>query len=233
MTEDRDGVVFIATGEDYARAAATAAESVRERMPGIPVDLFTDVPATAGPFDRVHGIDAPHRRSKVDCLARTRFRNTLYLDTDVRLAADVRDLFALMDRFDLAISHAHARRRRQTTEVWRTAIPECFPQLNGGVFVYRRSAPMLKLLEDWRAGFHEAGFRKDQVVLRELVWTSEIDLFILPPEYNIRYEKYLEVWDPEEAEPKILHFARFHDEAGATPVREAPRRTRLWKRLLR
>lgn len=226
MAQDRDGVVFIATGTDYAHAAAAAAASVRELMPGVPVDLFTDVGQPEGPFDQVHPIDAPHRRSKVDCLPRTRFENTLYLDTDVRLVADVRDLFELMTRFDLAIAHAHSRRRRQTTEVWRLAIPACFPQLNSGVFVYRRSEPMLRLLEDWRTGFREAGFRKDQVVLRELVWSSEIDVFILPPEYNVRYEKYLRVWDAEEAQAKILHFARFHE--GVPGAARGP----AWKRLL-
>jgi hypothetical protein len=226
MALNMEGVVFIATGADYTRAATAAATSVRKLMPGVPIDLFTDTAEPDGPFEQVHRIDAPHRRSKVDCLPRTRFENTLYLDTDVRLVADVRDLFELMARFDLAIAHAHSRRRPQTNEVWRTKIPACFPQLNGGVFVYRRSERMLRLLEDWRTGFHEAGFRKDQVVLRELVWTSDIDVFNLPPEYNVRYEKYLSVWGPEEAEAKILHFARFHGAAADGP------RLPAWKRLL-
>jgi hypothetical protein len=39
-------------------------------------------------------------------------------------------------------------------------------------------------------------------------------LAILPPEYNIRYEKYLTVWEEREAIPRILHFAEFHDGIG-------------------
>ena len=86
-------------------------------------------------------------------------------------------------------------------------IPEAFPQLNGGVILYRANAAVHQMLADWKQAYHTAGFKWDQVTLRELLWKSDLRLFILPPEYNVRYSKYLEVWEADEARPKILHFA--------------------------
>lgn len=211
----RDGVIYIATGEIYLRAARQSAESVRRHMPGVEIDLFTDADdIPAGVFDRVHVIENPHKRSKVDCVGKSRFERTLYLDSDTRVVADISELFDILDRFDIAGTHAHARERKATNLVWRQKIPEAFPQVNGGVLLYRDCEVVRSLLAEWSRAYVEAGFSKDQVSLRELLWLSDARLFILPPEYNVRYEKYETVWDAWEAQPKILHYARFHEPDG-------------------
>jgi hypothetical protein len=212
-----DGVLYIATGEGFTRAANGSAASVRERMPGLAIDIFTDRPDALDRslFDRIEPITDPHRRSKVDCLPRTRFDRTLYLDTDTRVVADIREMFTVLDRFDIALAHAHSRNRASHVEAWRKPLPPAFPQLNGGVILYRRSPPVVAFLEAWAAAYHGAGIAKDQTTLRELLWDSDLRLHILPPEYNVRYDKYLKVWAPDEATAKILHYRRFHDETGA------------------
>src|SRR5215212_7194081 len=133
----------------------------------------------------------------------------LYMDTDIRVVADISEMFEVLDRFDIALAHAHARNRPETTEVWNIQIPEAFPQMNGGVILFKATPPVLELMREWQAAYHRAGFSKDQVTLRELIWLSDLRLHILPPEYNLRYEKYLSVWRPREAVPRILHFERF------------------------
>jgi hypothetical protein len=206
-----NGVIFIATGVDYTRAANAAARSVRLHAPSLLIDLFTDNPDCAeGIFDELHLIDNPHLRSKVDYIHKTRFSQTLYLDTDIRVDANIDEMFGVLERFDLAIAHAHSRNREATRTIWRKEIPDAFPQMNGGVILYRSTPPVLKLLRAWQRAYHEAGFKKDQVTLRELLWESDLRLHILPPEYNIRYEKYLSIWKDKEAVPRILHFAHFH-----------------------
>jgi glycosyltransferase involved in cell wall biosynthesis len=206
-----NGVIFIAAGTDHVRAANLAAQSVRELTPSLMVDLFTDVPDIADQtlFDQIHWIEDPHVRSKVDYIHRTRFARTLYMDTDIRVVADISEMFEVLDRFDIALAHAHARNRPETTEVWSIQIPDAFPQMNGGVILFRATPPVLELMREWQAAYHRAGFSKDQVTLRELIWLSDLRLHILPPEYNLRYEKYLSVWRPREAVPRILHFERF------------------------
>src|SRR6056297_802897 len=209
---DSTGILFIAAGKPFVHAAIAAAESAKAVMPGIAVDLYCDDAHgfDMSVFDKVTMIDAPHRRSKVDCLPMTRFDRTLYVDTDVRFVADVRDLFELLDRFDVALAHAHTRNREVTTAVWRTALPDAFPQFNGGVILYKSNEPVMAFLNAWKEAYKTAGFRNDQVTLRELLWESELQICTLPPEYNVRYRKYLWIWKKTEAQPRILHFASFH-----------------------
>lgn len=211
------GVLYIAAGKAYASAANAAARSVKALLPNLPVDIFTDSPDVLEPglFDQVAVIDSPHRRSKVDYLPRTRFERTLYLDTDTRVVEDISDLFELLERFDIAMAHAHARNRRTHVEQWRITLPQSFPQLNGGVILYRSDERVLEFLHSWSAAYHDAGFSKDQTTLRELIWDSDLRLYVLPPEYNVRYEKYVKIWEQNEATPKILHYRRFHDQVGA------------------
>lgn len=206
------GVIYIASGAFHTAAAASAARSVRETNPWLAIDLYTDEPKADGPFDRVVEFSGGHRRSKVDYLAQTRFRRTLYLDSDTKVVADLRPMFELLSRFDLAIAHAHARNAGRQTKIWRQEIPEAFPQHNGGVILYRGEGRALKFMEDWSDAFHQAGFKWDQITLRELMWTSDLAIYVLPPEYNIRYRKYVDIWTDREAIPKIMHLEDYYEE---------------------
>jgi hypothetical protein len=209
---DTRGVVFIAAGAFYANAAVAAARSVREANPTLGIHLFTDsTPGDTRCFDGVSRIEGGHYRSKVDHLCDSPFERTLYLDTDVRVVAEIGEMFDLLDRFDIALAHAHARNRPETNEIWHQRIPASFPQLNAGVILFKRTPEVLGLLQDWKRAFHEAGFKKDQVTLRELIWSSDLRLAVLPPEYNLRYAKYLGVWAEKEARPRILHWRAFHE----------------------
>ena len=152
-------------------------------------------------------IESPHYRSKVDYSVHTPFDRTLYLDTDTRVLEDITPVFDLLDRFDLALAHASNRVTRLQT--WRTTLPRSFPQFNAGVFLYKKTPAVMSLLDEWVSSFHAAGFRSDQITLRELLWLSNLRIATLPPEYNVRFQKYLWLWGRRDAHPVILHFSRF------------------------
>ena len=218
LTDRKRGVVYIATGGASIGAARASAESVRRTNPGVPIALFTDAEALAKPslraaFDAIAPVENPHRRSKVDYLSATPFERTLYLDADTRVYADLAGVFDLLERFDIALAHANARNRERTNAPWRAELPASFPQFNGGVIAYRASGAVLAFMREWRDAFHAAGFRKDQVTLRELLWLSDLRIATLPPEYNVRFLKYLWVWRRSEAALKILHHAWFSADA--------------------
>lgn len=210
------GVIYICTGPQFTAASVKSALSVRANSPNLMIDIYTDTPSAVpdGVFDIIHLIDNPHRRSKVDYIAETRFDRTLYLDSDTRVVTDISEAFGLLERFDLALAHAHSRNNKANVEYWRHILPDSFPQLNGGVILFRKIPAVLNLFNDWKNAFHEAGFNKDQTTLRELLWLSDLRLHVLPPEYNLRYARYLKVWSSEEARPKIQHFASYHHEVG-------------------
>ena len=211
------GVVYIATGDLYVKAAIRSARSVAEHAPGLPVFIFHDdatrllVESAGDLFSGSSLIENPHRRSKVDYFPRSPFERTLFLDTDTEICGPILDLFDLLDRFDIALAHAQRRWRRDTTETWREDIPFCFPQFNTGVILFHLGRPRVReFLNDWRTVFHQANFRKDQVTLRELLWRSDLRIATLPPEYNTRFKKYLLLWSRDEARPLILHYREFH-----------------------
>jgi hypothetical protein len=212
------GILYIATGEKYVRAAIRAAKTVRKHSPSLGIHLYTDVQNYAGfrfedspfPFTSAGTIENPHRRSKVDYMSRTPFEHTLYLDTDTALNADISDMFRVLERFDIAIAHAMHRHSPNSLVPWRIELPEAFPQYNSGVVLYRKNTAVLQLFEDWGYHHKEAGHRHDQPTLRELLWLSDLRIATLPPEYNVRYLKYHFLWSKSEAVTKIFHLKQFH-----------------------
>lgn len=184
-------------------------------MPSLPIHVCADQYC----LDRLKGvyplmsfslIDNPHRRSKIDYLNSSPFPYTLYVDTDVRCVANISSIFSILDRFDIALAHAHSREKQETQRIWLTDIPESYPQFNGGIILYKRTSLVSQLLMDWGKSHHSSGLLKDQVTLRELLWLSDLRIATLPPEYNVRYKKYLMFWKKSECNPKLLHFASYH-----------------------
>lgn len=206
------GVLYIVTGKPYIEAAVRSAQSVRRHSPSLKIDIFTDQhPEENGLFDRVTIIPDPHRRSKVDWISHSRFERSLFLDSDTLVVSDISGMFDLLDNFDIAVAHAHARNQEKEKHIWKHQVPDVFPELNSGVLLFNNSMEARSLLERWAKAFHESGFWKDQITFRELLWSSECRFFILPPEYNLRYKRYLSFWPEREATPKILHHSEFNE----------------------
>ena len=133
-----------------------------------------------------------------------------------QVVADIRHLFALLDRFDIAMCHAHLRNTDEAPSQWNESIPFAFPQLNSGVLLYSQAVTRSGFFDRWQEAFHTAGVKKDQVTLRKLLWESELRIYVLPPEYNIRYLKTLRTWRTVEAHPAVLHMAEFHKVVSAS-----------------
>lgn len=76
------GVLSAATGEAYLEVARRSARSLRESSETLPIQLFSEIADTSGPFDSVTLPDNAQARSKVDAIANTPFDGTLYLDCD-------------------------------------------------------------------------------------------------------------------------------------------------------
>ncbi|MAM62765.1 putative nucleotide-diphospho-sugar transferase [Maritimibacter sp. UBA3975] len=207
------GVIYVATGADYRDLATASARSLKAVEPDLPVDLFTDAPeaVAAGLFDAVHLIANPHDRSKLDCLSLTRFARTLFLDCDTLVVRPLGDLWDLLDRFDLALAHDVRRASDLIRAGVSVTTPYAFPQFNSGVMLYRRSPAMDAFLADWVRRYVAAGLYRDQPVLKDLLWESDLRFYVLPPEFNLRRVTLLDAWEPEDARPTILHSHRLMD----------------------
>jgi hypothetical protein len=137
---------------------------------------------------------------------------TLYLDTDTALRADIRHIFNLMERFDLAMAHAHHRHGRPKPRALNTGLPDAFPEFNTGVILYRKSSVVMQLFAEWQAEYREQVNqpRNDQIPMRRRIWLSDVRVATLPPEYNVRYIKYHLLWSKKEAVSKIFHLRLYH-----------------------
>lgn len=211
------GILYIATGEKYIKAAIRSAETVRKYCPQLPIHLFANwqtfnfhFDQNMEPFTSVGQVENPHRRSKIDYMSKSPFDRTLYLDTDTALNADIESMFEILDRFDVALCHSHRRNQTSRIQPWRIPLPDAFPQFNSGVFLYKKNPAVTALLNDWAAAFYKAGLPQDQLTLREMLWLSDLRIATLPPEYNVRYMKYHYLWRKREAVTKIFHLRRFH-----------------------
>lgn len=213
------GVVYVASGAEYVDLACASAGSMRAHNPGIAVDIFTDDPVPEGLFDAVHRLTRPGPRARLTSLRETRFSRTLFLDADTLVVAPLGDLFGILDRFDCAVAH-DMRRASDLIREGSVPTPYAFPQFNAGVFLFRQSPAMAAFLAEWERRFHATGAKRDQPILRDLLWASDIRFYVLPPEFNLRRLTLLDAWEPLDVRPTIIHSHRLmdHMDAGYHPV---------------
>jgi len=208
--KDSTGVIYVATGKSYIKSAIMSARSLRKHAPGVCIHLFAnwkecglDFKNGCEPFTSIESVEHVPHHLKVDCMRRSPFDRTLFIDADTRVVADINSVFSLLDRFDIGMSHAQERVKR--IKKWHVDVPDSFPEFNSGVIVFKKSEKVFDLLKRWQNDYHEAKSRNDQMTLREALWLSDLRIVTLPPEYNIRYFKYLFLWGKREAKNRILH----------------------------
>ncbi len=222
-----NGVIYVASGRDYVDLARKSAASLKTFEPGLPVDLYTDnVNAPdLGMFDRVHLVENPEPRSRLTCMTQTRFDRTLFLDADTMIVGPLGDLFEVLEKFEFAIAHDVRRASNLIRQGLEETTPYAFPQHNAGVFLYRRSPGMIAFLNEWAARFKAGGVNRDQIILKDMMWRTDLRFYVLPPEFNLRRVTELDAWEPLDLRPTILHSHRFMDHMRGVGPRISDHRT--------
>ena len=208
---DQTGFIFAATGADYVALARRAARTLRGVVPDARIDLFADVALDDAVFDRVHSLEHPSRRPKIEAMQRSRFERTIYLDADVICLTGFDDVFAVLDRFDIACCAEQRRNdRRNRIQLQDAEVPVAYPQLNGGLIAYRRSAAMDAFLSDWHRWVHDGTQRFDQHSFRVLLYNSDLRQHVLPAEYNVMFMRPFMPLGPTYCAPRMLHDPALH-----------------------
>ncbi|WP_119167304.1 putative nucleotide-diphospho-sugar transferase [Algihabitans albus] len=204
------GYIYVATGEGYVALAARSAQLAKAHNPEIEIDLYTDKACEFPQFDQVHLLADPWHRSKIDGMIATRFDQTVYIDADTLVLADISDIFDVLGRFDMAMAHDQGRNGDWAQTLWREEIPHAFPQFNSGVVAFNKSDAVISFLTEWKTAVRETKSRQDQNILREMAWHSDLRFGVLPEEYNLMYFRVVERWGAPHAAPRVIHSPRLH-----------------------
>ena len=186
------GIVYVATGERFLEEAREAAATLRKTNPGVPVCLVTDEPAGPAFWDELVRVENPAFgfRDKI-LMGLCPFERFLYLDTDTRAIGDLSDVLALLERFDFA-----GHQLFEGHDCPLPGIPDAFPEFNGGVLGFRRSAALGDFFARWlarydayyaqnSAGNYHYSNSSDQKSLRQTLYESDLRIAVLGPEYNL------------------------------------------------
>ena len=215
------GIVYIASGAAYVRDAERSARTAKKQHPDLPIALFSDVPTREPAIDMWFEVKDPHRRSKLDYMAKSPFEKTLYLDADTRVVASMTEPFGLLDRYDLAGCHVENRHpvSSATARLTDPSVDPGFTGFNSGVLYYRMNDRMKSFLEKWSAIFKAENPRFDQPVMRRVMWEMpEISVVALPPEYNVRTLRGILFRSANESQARILHLP-WYKSADSAPYR--------------
>jgi hypothetical protein len=185
------GVVYVAIRARFVAEARLSAKSVRRFLPGVPIVLFTDQKLDDHDgFDEVIHLSTPHPQyhiNKLIAMAQSPFEKTLLLDTDTYVCADISGLFALLDRFDIAMTHDRAYVDDFPAD---TGVPDTFVEFNQGVIAFRRSDAVQRALKESLAWTERLHARWDQPPFRIALFHSDARIATLPLEYNCRIATY-------------------------------------------
>ena len=202
------GFIFATTGALYTVLARRAARTLRKVMPDAQIDIFTDQDFSDPTFSQIHRLGDSHARPKMEALRRSRFEKTVYLDADIVVLADLSELFALLDKADLAACQGWGRGEVYLGE---GIMPRAFPMLNSGVLAIRRSRNSRAFLKEWENRVKSTNASLDQGMLRQLLYDSNLPFLVLPLEYNMIFIGLLGVWENKMGAPRVLHFKKLHN----------------------
>jgi hypothetical protein len=184
------GIIYSATGEFWLGEAITSAKSSR-RFNNVPHLIFSDVSST----ERIEGVDFEKYSStgdpfldKISSIESSPFEQTIFLDTDTYVTANLDELFDLLRRFDVAAAYAQGYTKHP--DIGQS---EAFFDFNTGVITYRKTTPVVEFLANWAATYKRwiesppFSLRAvDQAPFRRALWESALAFYVLSPEYNYR-----------------------------------------------
>lgn len=192
------GVVYKVSGDPYVQEAKKSASSIRSHNEDIKITLISDKDIQHHAIDNVvplsHDVDGMG-----DSLLRPsdiQYERTLFLDSDTYICGDITGIFELLDRSDVVLAFSPNRTsdlsREQydsmtTDEVLQyTEIPDVFPNYNSGVIALHDSEPVHEMLNRWDELYQQWNIKYNQPSLRRALYESDLDISVLPPEYNFR-----------------------------------------------
>ncbi len=189
------GFVYCATGPRYVEECKASIRSLRDTHGDVPIEVFTDHPEAFPGMSRPISNPSFSFSDKLYAFEGTRFERFIYIDTDTTIVGDLRGMFDILDRYDLAATHAPIRFNYRHFEI--SLGSPLIPQFNAGLVAMRADPAFVqrwrenddRLIDQLKAFYGEGEYRSfDQVSFRQTIlemWEDKL-IWVLPPEYNAR-----------------------------------------------
>jgi Nucleotide-diphospho-sugar transferase len=195
----------------YIQESIVSAQSFRKYVKDCEIVLYTNeknfnhevfdrvfyaefiVPETIKHQDHKNGQMLVKHQAMIETTAE--YNLVLGCDT-LAVSEKVNSAFQLLDRFEITAAHAPTRIRKNVPDV-----PDAFPELNCDVIFFRKNEQTIELFKKWREMYRDNVFDHphDQGTFRYLTYHSNIQLSVLPFEYNNRMGLYGKQSHNEEA----------------------------------
>jgi len=218
----KQGIVYTAVGKKkYIDQAQLSAKSAKRFQPEIHVTLVTDMPSEEkldfiDNVVEIENLNVPGNQKMIYKLLahlKTPYDYTLALDSDTYILDNISEMFDVLKRFDLAICHGHNRFVRYSRALeYKVALPEipyAFAEINSGVILYKKTEQTTKFFQDVLSLYKQKQYWSNQTSIREMLWKSDLQFYILPREYNFNRLEDMKRWakqDFRKARPKIFHY---------------------------
>ena len=172
---------------NYVKEAIFSAESVKKVDPDASICLFTDTKISHKVFNEIKVVKMS-LRCKQKFLLDSPYEKTILLDTDTCVNHNIKDIFDLLDKYDLVGCHDYSRKRIFPKIPEYMKIPYGFSELNTGVVGYKKNDKFKLFIDLWNQYYNKyfSVTPWDQPSCRIALWESNINLYILPTEYNRR-----------------------------------------------
>jgi hypothetical protein len=205
------GISYIAANEPWLSEVLHSAKSVKKHCKDINTTLFTNKIVKSAYIDSVN-VDKNMKgtRFKFNYLDKFTYEYNLYLDSDTEVRFDIKEIFSILDKFDIALCHCICR--ISDIEYLRvndySKIPRSFCEFNGGLMLFRKTDAVKKFIKLWKHLYYkyekDFGFSKDQLSLRVALWNSDLKIYTLPIEYNLQHINKIQS-RYKDIKPMIIH----------------------------
>lgn len=137
--------------------------------------------------------------SIIDQFQYSPYQLTLYLHPNCYPIQSVLPIFKILKRFDLILTYDFTVK----VEANIPNIPVSFPFFSDAILGVQKGEKINQFLNIWQKNLLEG--QENKQALRSAVWASDLNYYVLPPEWNIKQEDYLQLWELQEALPKIIN----------------------------
>lgn len=200
---NNQGVLYIATGEEYLHQAKLSAQTVR-RHTDLPIAVVTDRSVENDCFDRVIVVDNPEDSfaDKPKYIDRSPFDRTLYLDTDAFLIGNVSELLTMLENVDIATAiDPYEWELRVDQQRSFDDVPMSVPIYQTGVIAYKHTSRTKELFDTWYNIQENTDIKRDQASFRPALYRTELQFCSFSHQYN-----FLTKWPLHAVgEVKVLH----------------------------